>query len=345
MYIGRFILFTLLTVAQPAVEKTDLLTLKAIFSRSLKSAKDLAGIAKDASAVELYSTDAGEGKAYKDLLAREDIDAVIIALPISSQPEYIEAALAAGKHVLAEKPIAPDVATAKKLIDFWKKTSGDNGVGFAIAENYRYIPAFDYALEKAKDMGKITHFNVRVLTLMDDQNRFFHTGWRMKPDFPGGFVLDGGVHFAAAARQFLRGDQAASSVSAHTAQIREHLPPMDSVHALVKLQSGAAGIFQHSCGSNLKGFEWSFGLEQGSIVMEPKKVVISGPKSEVLETKEFPRTSGVSEEVAAWAGALRKGTPDPKQSPEEALADLEFLEKIFRSGEQDGASQKYELQL
>ena len=135
MYIGRFILFTLLTVAQPAVEKTDLLTLKAIFSRSLKSAKDLAGIAKDASAVELYSTDAGEGKAYKDLLAREDIDAVIIALPISSQPEYIEAALAAGKHVLAEKPIAPDVATAKKLIDFWKKTSGDNGVGFAIAEN------------------------------------------------------------------------------------------------------------------------------------------------------------------------------------------------------------------
>jgi predicted dehydrogenase len=180
---------------------------------------------------------------------------------------------------------------------------------------------------------------------MDDKNRFFHTSWRTKPEFQGGFVLDGGVHFSAAARHFLRGEDAPSSVQAFSAQIQPHLPPLDSVHAIVQLQSGAKGVFQHSCGSTLKAFEWAIAFEKGSIVAEPKKVTISGPTGDVVETKDFTRTSGVSEEVAAWAEALQKGVADKRQSPEEALADLEFLEKIFRSGEQNGAAQKYELQL
>jgi hypothetical protein len=59
----------------PAVKATPSLTLKAIYSRSLKSAK---GVAADASDVELYSEDQ-EGRKYEDLLKREDISAVIIA--------------------------------------------------------------------------------------------------------------------------------------------------------------------------------------------------------------------------------------------------------------------------
>lgn len=52
--------------------------MKAIYSRSLKSAKALAEAASDAT-VELYSEDAGEGKGYDDLLKREDVRGVIIA--------------------------------------------------------------------------------------------------------------------------------------------------------------------------------------------------------------------------------------------------------------------------
>jgi hypothetical protein len=46
-----------------------------VYSRSLQSAKTLAEKAPDAS---LYSDDAGEGKGFDDLLARKDVDAVII---------------------------------------------------------------------------------------------------------------------------------------------------------------------------------------------------------------------------------------------------------------------------
>lgn len=51
----------------------------------------------------LYSEDSEEGKSLDDLLARSDIKAVTIALPIKNQPEYIKKALLAGKHVLSEK--------------------------------------------------------------------------------------------------------------------------------------------------------------------------------------------------------------------------------------------------
>ncbi len=58
------------------------LTLKAIYSRSLKSAQSLS---PDTSSVDLYSDDSGAGKGYRDLLSRPDIQAVIIAQAPPSQ--------------------------------------------------------------------------------------------------------------------------------------------------------------------------------------------------------------------------------------------------------------------
>lgn len=71
-----------------------------MWSRSLKSAESVGADVKD---LALYSEDSGEGKSLDDLLARTDIKAVTIALPIKNQPEYIRKALLAGKHVLSEK--------------------------------------------------------------------------------------------------------------------------------------------------------------------------------------------------------------------------------------------------
>lgn len=139
------------------------MALKAIFSRSLKSAQETAKLITTSNASpDLYSTDSGAGKAYQDLLGREDVSAVIIALPILAQPGYIEAALAAGKHVLAEKPIAPDVAGGEKLIEYYKNISAERGVTFGVAENFRYVPAYDYARKQVGGLGKITGFSANV---------------------------------------------------------------------------------------------------------------------------------------------------------------------------------------
>src|SRR5207302_7708462 len=46
--------------------------------------------------------------AYQDLLNLKDIDLVILASPPGFRPQHIQAAVAAGKHIFAEKPVAVD---------------------------------------------------------------------------------------------------------------------------------------------------------------------------------------------------------------------------------------------
>ncbi|KPM36001.1 hypothetical protein AK830_g10583 [Neonectria ditissima] len=333
----------------PAILKCDSLTLKAIYSRSLKSAQDTAALNTKADAVpELYSGDSDKPNDYASLLLRKDIDAVIIALPIVSQPAFIQAALAAGKHVLSEKPIASGVKAGKELIDYYRAVSAEKGVTFSVAENFRFTPSFLYAAGEAGKLGKVTHFAVRSTKLMEQSSKWYGTAWRREPEYQGGFLLDGGVHDAAATRMLL--GAAASrpaAVRAVTALVQPHLPPIDSASALVQTTSGATGTVQLSCGSHLKAFDWEFGFERGSVKVNGQTVRVkrAGDDQEEESVREFEYSTGVAEEVAAWAAALVSGTPDARMSPEEALADVEFLERMFVSGQQDGAAQTYELQI
>lgn len=60
---------------KPAVQASKDLTLKAIWSRSLKSAQNIGADAN----VDVYSEDSGSGKSFNDLWKRADIQAVILA--------------------------------------------------------------------------------------------------------------------------------------------------------------------------------------------------------------------------------------------------------------------------
>ncbi|EHK24126.1 uncharacterized protein TRIVIDRAFT_45259 [Trichoderma virens Gv29-8] len=328
----------------PAVLECELFSLKAIYSRSLKSAQETANLIPDSvPQPDLYSEDSGAGKSYQDILQRDDISAVIIALPILSQPSFIEAALSAGKHVLAEKPIAKDVSAARALIANAQRICSSTKATLAIAENIRFFPSFAYAASEAAKLGKVHNFSVRVLWRIEPDNKWYNTTWRQKPDYQGGFLLDAGVHWAAATRLLLTGDEnKPETVQAFTAQMCEHLPPIDTVNAIIKTQSGATGVFQNSAGSLLQAFEWSFSYEKGTIKIAGETVTVQ-PAGGEEHVKEFTRTNGVSEEVAAWAQSIVDGKVNPLQTPEQALADLEFVEKMFTSGDENGSTQKYEL--
>ena len=52
-----------------------------------------------------------------ELLALPEVDAVLISLPIDAQPALVLQALAAGKPVLSEKPVAPSLAAGRKLLE------------------------------------------------------------------------------------------------------------------------------------------------------------------------------------------------------------------------------------
>lgn len=145
--------------------------MKAVYSRSLKSAKTLE---VDESSVDLYSDDSGAGKSLEDLLARNDIQAVVIALPIKNQPDYIRKALLAGKHVLSEKPVAENVADAVDLIKWYRSECSGNNVTWAVAENVRYMNSFDRAAEAVGTLGRQLTFRCRMQTLVEG-GKYFET--------------------------------------------------------------------------------------------------------------------------------------------------------------------------
>ncbi|KAL8790967.1 MAG: hypothetical protein Q9195_006112 [Heterodermia aff. obscurata] len=309
--------------------RRDLLSLKAIYSRTSRSAQALA------SDIDVYGDDAGEGRSYEDLLNRDDVQNVIIALPIVVQPEYIRKALQAGKHVLSEKPIAKDLGTARELLDWYHDGGNKLGGTWSVAENFRFLDSFLYAAQRISSLGRVLSFNVRIATFKTDPPE---TPWRKTPSHQGGFLLDGGVHFTAGIRLLL-GETYIQTLSAHTAQLQAHLPPVDTVDATMKTNTGVTGSFSVSFGTTLPDvFEYCVGCKGGSVTVREGVVVM---RREGEESREFPdEGEGVRQEVEAWA----EGGKSRRQCPEEALADLEMLEAMLRSGESGGEPVRLELQ-
>ncbi len=67
---------------------------------------------------------------YPELLADAELDAVYIATPHRQHAEWTLAALAAGKHVLCEKPLTINAAEAERVISAarGRRTAGDGGL-------------------------------------------------------------------------------------------------------------------------------------------------------------------------------------------------------------------------
>ncbi|KAK1217814.1 hypothetical protein PQX77_019520 [Marasmius sp. AFHP31] len=214
--------------------------LKAIYSRSEKSAKELAGVAAGSLGVtaEIYFDQPESAERNLDaLLARTDIAAVIIALPITVQPAIILRALKAGKHVLSEKPVAANVKTGLDLI---KEAAPfvAKGLVWRVAENFEVEPVYVKVREliAAKKIGEVQSFKASVKVYLDQTSEWYNTPWRTKPEYQGGFLLDGGVHTSAALRTMLP-NFTSSQIISFASLNKEYLAPKDTIHAIVKSDS------------------------------------------------------------------------------------------------------------
>ncbi|KAI9831313.1 MAG: hypothetical protein M1819_005087 [Sarea resinae] len=351
---------TFLTLSQPAIEACPLLSLKAIYSRTHSSAQKLAADAAASSDIAIYSDDVEDqdaGKTYRDLLGRSDIQAVTIALPIPLQPPYIRAALAAGKHVLSEKPIAPTLSDAHSLLAFYHSAACPEHATWSVAENFRFLDSFLWGAEKVREMGRVLGFRVNMFTNVMPGK----TEWRKHPSYQGGFLLDGAVHFIAGLRLLLTPSQSTTypastsptadtltSLSALTALLRPHLPPVDTVDSILRTSNDITGTFSVSFGTTFpRGSSWHIACEKGGVTVAGGSVIIEDSEGQMLEKKSFPdEKGGVGVEVRTWAEGIAPGSAeggrkhDPRLRPEEALRDLDILDKMLRSGETGGLPQE-----
>lgn len=121
-----------------AVHGPEKSVVKAVYSRSKSSASSLAEQVKQrlGNVPAIYSEDGASEGGVDALLARPDIQAVIIVLPLTQQPDIVLKALAAGKNVLSEKPVAKDVKTGIELVEKWEKEYKPKGLIWRVAENF-----------------------------------------------------------------------------------------------------------------------------------------------------------------------------------------------------------------
>ncbi len=104
-------------------------------------------------AAEFAARTWGAEEAYADyhaLLARPDIDVVVIATPEFLHAEQVAAAAAAGKHILCEKPMAPSVEEADAMLAATRAA----GIKFMVGHSRRFTPRYQ-AVRAAIDRGAI----------------------------------------------------------------------------------------------------------------------------------------------------------------------------------------------
>ena len=94
---------------------------------------------------------------YGELVARDDVDLVYVALPPSAHLEWCVKALANGKHVLVEKPFANNAQDAAEMVAAARAAGRHLLEGF----HYRFHPLFERALALVRSgaIGKLRHID------------------------------------------------------------------------------------------------------------------------------------------------------------------------------------------
>jgi predicted dehydrogenase len=132
---------------------------------------------------------------WRDLVARDDIDVIDVCTPGDSHAEISIAALAAGKHVLCEKPLANSVAEAEAMVAA-AASARLAGVRAMCGFNYRRVPALTHLhnLIATGRLGTIRHIRAAYLQdWMSDANT--PMVWRLDREKAGsGAIGDIGAH-------------------------------------------------------------------------------------------------------------------------------------------------------
>jgi predicted dehydrogenase len=186
----------------PAVQANEGMTIVAAADPTperLQAAATAAGLGVD----DLYAD-------WRELLARQDIKAVIVATPQRFRPEIVLAAATAGKHILAEKPLALTPADAQAMID----AARDHGVTLATVHNYHFMPVYR-DMKEVLDSGEIGQPEIAVLNYLGVEDRpgaaAYSPRWRHRAADSGGGVLMDMLHVVYLANWFMDGPPLAVS--------------------------------------------------------------------------------------------------------------------------------------
>lgn len=247
---------------------------------------------------------------YESLLADPDIDAVYIPLPNHLHVDWTLKALAAGKPVLTEKPIALKAEEIDRLI------AARDASGLLAAEAYMIVhhPQWQRAREwvQAGEIGQVLHADAQFSFRLTDMENI-----RNRPDAAGGSLRDIGVYTFGSVR-FVTGAEAKTLDARITWD-----NGIDSFAHCVATMAGPTGNFTYTSTTSMRLYNRQVVTIQGEKGMVR---VEGGPfnanvndlaKCELhvngnrVITDRFPAVNQYRLQVEAFGRSLRDGVPYP----------------------------------
>ena len=171
---------------------------------------------------------------YKELLAQDDIDAVIIVTPDREHKDMAILALESGKHVLCEKPLALTREECVEIAEAVKKSDKK----FMVGQICRYTPAFK-AVKEIIDRGEIGELMFVESEYAHDYEKILKPGnWRWDPLRNG--VIGGGCH-AVDLLRWVAGDPEEVQAYSNHKIFDPELPYDDTTIAIMKFPNNVIG--------------------------------------------------------------------------------------------------------
>jgi predicted dehydrogenase len=187
-------------------------------------------------------------KDVAELISSNQVDAVIVSTPPQFHEEAALAALAAGKHVLCEKPLSNSLDACRRMVEAAQKSGKTLTTGF----NHRYFPAIRFLKRTLADgvIGKLDH--IRAFAGHEGLSQF-RAAWEYDKDvIGGGALMDVGIHLIDLAAYVL-GD--VREVFGLTSNRVWNLPGEDNGFALLRSANGTVATL-HASWSEWKGYRF-----------------------------------------------------------------------------------------
>jgi len=268
---------------------------------------------------------------FDEVLADCTVEAVIVATPHSQHEAQVLKAVAAGKQVFCEKPLALTAAGAQRMLDGCERA----GIVLGIGHERRFEPAMEYLLQaiKSGQLGQILHLEANV-----SHNLFVsldRSSWRVNAtDAPAGAMTALGIHVTDLFISFVGRPK---SVQAKTAKVLETVVGVDHVSGQIDFVSGATAALTCLSSTPFHGRIAVYGTRGWIEVREngnvdkglPTDVVIVDPEGK-RTTRSYPATNTVLANFESWAqAALGRGTY--RFTHEQLLDNIRVLEAIVSS--------------
>lgn len=216
-----------------------------------------AEIAGEGPAIEAYTS-------VEEMLAREQIAAVMVAAPNFLHPQLTRQAAAAGKHVFCEKPMALNVADARSMIE----ACAAAGVKLMIGQVLRYNPPYVWMIERVRSGALGEPFGMQVTRIGGPWGGAYRQSWRMKKELSGGPLFEINAHEIDFMRQILG--------EAHTvyASMGNYVNPAadyeDFVHVIINFAAGGRGALLSGHASKLGSYDGKVFCTEGTIFFDNK---------------------------------------------------------------------------